>query len=147
MRAWGLRKLGPGSTVKSFARTIAPDRFGDIQLEANAEYRFPLFNFRGIQFNSALFVDAGNVWFLRENPDFPNGHFDINRLWNDIAVGVGTGLRVDFNFFLVRLDYGFKAKDPTPDKENEISQNKWFYNYSWNNLLKGQVQLGINYPF
>ena len=105
MRAWGLRRLGPGSAIKPFKD--APDRFGDIQLEANAEYRFPLFNFRGIQFNSALFVDAGNVWFLRENPDFPNGHFDINRLWNDIAVGVGTGLRVDFNFFLVRLDYGF----------------------------------------
>ncbi len=145
MRAWGLRRLGPGSAVKPFNE--APDRFGDIQLEANAEYRFPLFNFRGIQFNSALFVDAGNVWFLRENPDFPNGHFNINRLWNDIAVGVGTGLRVDFNFFLVRVDYGFKAKDPSPAPENIASQNKWFYNFGWNKLLGGQVQLGINYPF
>lgn len=145
MRAWGLRRLGPGSSVKPFSEV--PDRFGDIQLEANAEYRFPLFNFRGIQFNSALFADAGNVWFLRENPDFPNGHFNINRLWNDIAVGVGTGLRVDFNFFLVRVDYGFKAKDPSPAPENIASQNKWFYNFGWNKLLGGQVQLGINYPF
>lgn len=145
MRAWGLRRLGPGSSIKSFA--TAPDRFGDIQLEANAEFRFPLFNFRGIQFNSALFTDVGNVWFLRENPDFPNGHFNINRLWTDLGVGVGTGLRVDFNFFLVRLDYAFKAKNPSPDPENSTAQNKWFYNFDWSSLLGGQIQLGINYPF
>jgi outer membrane protein insertion porin family len=145
MRAWGLRRLGPGSAVKSFRS--APDRFGDVQLEANAEFRFPLFNYRGVQFNSALFVDAGNVWFLRKNPDFPNGEFNINRVLTDMAVGVGTGLRVDFNFFLLRVDYAFKAKNPSPAPEDIASQNKWFYDFSSKKLLGGQVQLGINYPF
>jgi outer membrane protein assembly factor BamA len=142
MRAWGLRKLGPGSTVKSFARTIAPDRFGDIQLEANAEYRFYLAEINGVTLNSALFTDIGNVWFRRYNPDFPGGEFKFNKLWKDIAIGLGTGLRIDFGFLNIRLDYAFKVKDPSPDRIEE--QNKWFYQWQFNN---GQFQLGVNYPF
>ncbi|MDP9230606.1 MAG: BamA/TamA family outer membrane protein, partial [Bacteroidota bacterium] len=142
MRAWGLRRLGPGSTVKAYSE--APDRFGDIQLEANVEFRFPLFTYRGVKFNSALFADAGNVWLYRPNPAFPDGDFELSRLIKDIAVGVGTGLRVDFNFFLIRLDYAYKAKNPSPQPDNSASQNKWFYNWQ---PLDGQVQLGINYPF
>jgi outer membrane protein assembly factor BamA len=142
MRAWGLRKLGPGSTVKSFARTIAPDRFGDIQLEANAEYRFYLTEINGITLNSALFTDIGNVWFRRYNPDFPGGEFKFNKLWKDIGIGLGTGLRVDFGFLNIRLDYAFKVKDPSPDRIDK--QNKWFYQWQFNN---GQFQLGVNYPF
>jgi outer membrane protein assembly factor BamA len=142
MRAWGLRKLGPGSTVKSFARTIAPDRFGDIQLEANAEYRFYLAELNGITLNSALFTDIGNVWFRRYNPDFPGGEFKFNKLWKDIGIGLGTGLRVDFGFLNIRLDYAFKVKDPSPDRIDK--QNKWFYQWQFNN---GQFQLGVNYPF
>ena len=142
MRAWALRKLGPGSTVRSFNRSIAPDRFGDIQLELNAEYRFFLADLNGITINSALFTDIGNVWFLRKNEDFPDGEFRLNKLWKDIAIGMGTGLRVDFGLFLIRLDYAYKVKDPSP---GDIQyQNKWFYDWR---LLNGQFQLGVNYPF
>jgi outer membrane protein insertion porin family len=63
-------------------------------------------------------------------------------LWRDLAIGLGTGLRVDFGFFKIRLDYAFKVKDPTPD--NLLAQNKWFYGWQ---LFSGQVQLGIDYPF
>ncbi|RYY83860.1 MAG: hypothetical protein EOO15_20550, partial [Chitinophagaceae bacterium] len=77
MRAWTLRKLGPGSTIQSFARDISPERFGDMQLEGNIEYRFRLANVRGVFINSALFTDIGNVWYLRENPAFPDGEFRI----------------------------------------------------------------------
>jgi hypothetical protein len=63
-------------------------------------------------------------------------------LWKDLAIGAGTGLRVDFGFFLVRLDYAYKVKDPSP--ETLQAQNKWFYNWK---PLNGQLQLGVNYPF
>lgn len=142
MRGWTLRKLGPGSTVHSFAKNESPERFGDMQLEANVEYRFRVANVRGVFINSALFLDAGNIWYIRDNPDFPNGSFQLNRLGQDIAIDVGTGLRVDFSFLKFRVDYAFKMKDPSP--EDAAAQNKLFYNF---NALKGTVQLGVDYPF
>ncbi|MDQ3278442.1 MAG: outer membrane protein assembly factor [Bacteroidota bacterium] len=144
MRAWSVRRLGPGSALRSFNRTVAPDRFGDIRFEANAEYRIFLTNYKGIGVNTALFVDMGNVWFLRYNPDFPGGEFPrtVEKLWKDLAIGTGTGLRLDFGFLKVRVDYAFKVKDPTP--VNPKAQNKWFHDWQ---LLNGQIQLGIDYPF
>jgi outer membrane protein insertion porin family len=144
MRAWGIRRLGPGSAIKSFDQNIAPDRFGDMRFEVNAEYRFYLFNFNGIIFNGAFYTDIGNVWFLRTNPDFVGGEFRFNKFLNDLAVGVGTGLRIDFGFLKLRFEYAYKAKDPTPDVTNAALQNKWFPNWKLNN---GQFQLGIDYPF
>jgi outer membrane protein insertion porin family len=144
MRAWGIRKLGPGSSIKSFSRQIAPDRFGDIRLELNGEYRFYLTQIFGFPAEGALFTDMGNVWFLRKNPDFINGEFNINRLWKDLAIGVGTGFRWDFGFLKARFDYAYKVKNPSPDATDPTSQNKWFYKWQ---LLNGQFQLGINYPF
>lgn len=144
MRAWSIRKLGPGSTVRSFDRTDAPDRFGDVRLEANAEYRIFLTDYQGIGINTAIFTDIGNVWFFRPNPDFPDGEFpnSFSKLWKDIGIGLGTGLRIDFGFFKIRFDYAFKVKDPTP--EILEAQNKWFHGWQ---LFSGQVQLGIDYPF
>jgi outer membrane protein assembly factor BamA len=135
--------LGPGSSVKSFdQREGAPDRFGDLRIEMNGEYRFYLGSVSGIAINSALFVDVGNVWFLRTNNDFPNGEFRFNRFFNDLAIGTGTGLRIDFNFLKLRFDYAFKVKNPTPEVPEE--QNKWFYKWQ---LAGGQLQFGIDYPF
>ncbi|MFL5742056.1 MAG: BamA/TamA family outer membrane protein [Flavisolibacter sp.] len=144
MRAWSVRKLGPGSSIKSFANNIAPDRFGDIRLELNGEYRFYITQIFGFPSEGALFTDIGNVWFLRKNGDFVNGEFNINRLWTDIAIGAGTGFRIDFGFLKARFDYAYKVKNPSPDAAEAESQNKWFYNWQ---LLNGQFQLGINYPF
>lgn len=148
MRAWNLRKLGPGSTIKSFDKTIAPDRFGDMRLEFNLEYRIYLAKLLdAYPMETALFTDMGNIWFLRKNEDFPNGEFRFNRLLKDLAIGVGTGLRIDFGFLLARFDLAWKAKDPSPS--DSVAQNKWFYN--WNlglgNRYGTQFQLGINYPF
>jgi len=142
MRAWAVRKLGPGSTIKSFDQEQAPDRFGDIRLELNGEYRFYITQLFGFPTEGALFTDIGNVWFLRKNDDFPDGEFSINRLWKDVAIGVGTGFRIDFGFLKARLDYSYKAKNPSPDDIK--AQNKWFYNFD---PFGGQFQLGINYPF
>jgi outer membrane protein insertion porin family len=142
MRAWRLRRLGPGSVIKDYASI--PERFGDVQLEFNAEYRYPYANIAGVKLEGAIFVDVGNVWYLKKAAGVPEEVFNFNRLWYDLAVGVGTGLRVDFTFFLLRVDYAWKAKDPSPDPVNADSQNKWFYDFK---LLDGQLQIGINYPF
>ena len=94
--------------------------------------------------NSALFTDIGNIWFLRENKDFPDGEFRFSKLWKDLAIGVGTGLRVDFGFLNIRLDYAYKAKDPSPGLNDAAGQNKWFYKWKPGG---GRFQLGVNYPF
>jgi len=142
MRAWALRKLGPGSVVRDFGTTGVPDRYGDVQLEANIEYRFPFFNLSGVGVEGAIFTDIGNVWFLKKEAGAPEEVFNISRLGKDIAIGTGFGFRVDLSFFVIRLDYSFKAKNPSPSVEE--GQNKWFYGTQ---LLKGQLQLGISYPF
>lgn len=148
MRAWGLRKLGRGSSTKEFSGIgSTPERYGDIQLEGNIEYRFPLFSMGAVKFNGAVFTDIGNIWFLKKEAVAPadiNEVFNFGRLAKDLAVGIGTGLRMDFGFFVVRLDYSYKAKDPSPSFTNAALQNKWF-GYK---LLDGdQFQLGLSYPF
>jgi outer membrane protein assembly factor BamA len=141
MRAWGLRKLGPGSRIASFDPKVAPDRFGDFQLETNLEYRFYIASINGASLNSALFTDIGNVWSLRDDPSMENEEIDLGRLWNDLAIGVGTGLRIDFGFFKLRLDYAYKAKNPSGEVPG---QPQWFYNWQ---LFNGQLQFGVDYPF
>ena len=142
MRAWGLQLLGPGSTLET--RDTVPIRFGDFQFETNLEYRFPLVKLWGYDFSSCFFTDIGNVWFLRKNPDFPDGTLSADKFFKDMAVGIGTGLRMDFGFLKIRLDYGLKIKNPSPEPYNAKGQNIWFYNF---NPFGGIVQLGINYPF
>jgi len=146
MRAWTLRKLGPGSSIQDFGNRGLPERYGDMQLEANLEYRFPFFQFAGFQVQGAFFSDIGNVWYLKKaSGRAPEEIFSLGRLGQDLAVGVGTGLRIDFSFFVVRLDYSYKAKDPSPTPANANVQNKWFGYKKWSDA--DQFQLGISYPF
>ena len=153
MRAWGLRQLGLGSsnfydtsnTSKNF------DRFGDIQLEANIEYRFNIFQWGSYKLGSALFADMGNIWNARDTDADPKAGFKLNRLYEDLAIGVGTGLRFDFNYFIVRIDYALKMKDPTRATNNgwlDLHKMQWtevkpntmrVNNYAW--------QFGIGLPF
>ncbi len=154
MRAWGLRKLGPGSIVDNFGTTGQPDRYGDMQLEGNIEFRFPLANVSGIKINGALFTDIGNIWYIKQNPDNQvdkDGIFKFNNLARDLAIGTGIGFRFDFDFFVVRLDASHKVKDPSPPTDKQYLQNKWFgyiNNTGNKDFLKGsRFQLGISYPF
>jgi outer membrane protein insertion porin family len=145
MRGWGLRRLGPGhalDSVKNF-----PDRFGDIQFEANLEYRFFLFKLFGFKFNSAFFTDIGNVWFMHRSPDFPGGEFTIRHFLKDLGIDVGTGIRLDLGFFLIRLDYALKVHNPTPEPVNAEAQNRYFYNWNLKYLFGGVLQFGVTYPF
>lgn len=145
MRGWGLRRLGPGHSLNYVADY--PDRFGDIQFETNLEYRFFLFNLFGFKFNSTLFTEAGNVWFMYKNHDFPGGEFNFNSFFKDLGIDVGTGLRLDLGFFLVRLDYALKVHNPTPEPVNKEAQDKYFYGWDWKYIFGGVLQFGVAYPF
>ncbi|WP_153798646.1 hypothetical protein [Foetidibacter luteolus] len=158
MRAWTLRQLGLGSNIAN--DTIAyKDRYGDMQLEANIEYRFPLATIGGVNIGSALFADMGNVWNVKGNPDLPGSEFKFSRLGKDLAIGIGTGLRFDFTYFMIRVDGGIKLKDPA-----RLTNNGWldFTDFTWRNNEKTYIdpttktpvnrnnyaiQLGINLPF
>jgi outer membrane protein insertion porin family len=145
MRGGGLRRLGPGHTLKFIDEF--PDRFGDIQFEANLEYRFFLFELFGFKFNSAFFTDIGNVWFMHRNPDFPGGELTFSNFLKDLGIDVGTGVRLDLGFFLVRLDYALKVHNPSPEPVNADAQNRYFYKWNGKYLLGGVLQFGVTYPF
>ncbi len=164
MRAWSLRQLGLGSSLISDTagtKTVAfRDRYGDLQLEANLEYRYTIAQFSSLRLAGALFSDVGNVWNVKKDKNNPDSEFDINRLGKDIAIGVGTGIRMDFSYFLIRIDGGLKLKDPA-----RLANNGWlnFSNFTWRNKEfqrtddNGNVvspnrnnyaiQLGIGLPF
>jgi len=145
MRGWGLRRLGPGHALDSV--NVFPDRFGDIQFETNLEYRFFLFKLFGYKFNSAFFTDIGNVWFMHRSPAFPGGEFTFTHFLKDLAIDVGTGIRIDLGFFLIRLDYALKVHNPTPEPVNAEVQDHYFYQWSWKTLVGGVLQFGVTYPF
>lgn len=141
MRAWAVRRLGLGSSVTY--DTAQTDRWGDLKLEGNIEYRFDLGTFFGIKLESALFTDFGNIWgktLDKELNRIDSAEFKLSRLYNDLAVGAGTSLRFDFDFFLIRLDWAYQVKNPVYAREN----GGWFRGLR---LKDGQFQLGIGYPF
>jgi outer membrane protein insertion porin family len=150
MRAWALRKLGPGSLVQNFDTTGIPDRYGDLQLEANIEYRFKAFKLFGIPVNGALFTDMGNIWYIKQLDDGSRPDETIFRFKNiarDVAIGAGVGFRFDFSFLIIRLDVSHKIKDPSPTVTRQYLQNK-FFGYVEKDFWRGtQFQLGISYPF
>jgi outer membrane protein insertion porin family len=144
MRGWSIRQLGLGSAkFYDTADGGILDRFGDIQLESNIEYRFPLGTVFGVKLQSALYIDAGNVWdrYPIDTTQAEKGSdFQLNSFYKAIAVDGGTGLRLLFPYFLIRLDYAYKFKDPGSIYDSDV----WFHDL---NLFKGTFQLGIGYPF
>jgi outer membrane protein insertion porin family len=145
MRGWGMRRIGPGHALE-YVNDL-PDRVGDIQFETNLEYRFFLTQLFGLKFSSALFTDIGNVWFMRRNPGIAGGEFAFSNFFRDLGVDVGTALRLDLGFFLVRLDYALKVHNPTPEPVNQEAQYRYFYNWSLKYLIGGVLQFGVTYPF
>ncbi|MDR0940006.1 MAG: BamA/TamA family outer membrane protein [Mediterranea sp.] len=113
VRGWTVRGLGPGAYS---GPSNLFDRSGDIKLDASIEYRSKLF----WKFQGAAFVDAGNIWTIRSYDNLPDGVFKFNRFYKQIAVAYGLGLRMDFDFFILRFDAGMKAINPvyTNNKEH-----------------------------
>ncbi len=151
MRAWGLRQLGMGSSIQSdtISTSNYRDRFGDMQLEANVEYRFPLTTIAGIKIASALFADMGNVWNVKKIASDPEAQFAFKNLIHDLAIGVGTGVRIDFNYFLIRLDLAYKVKDPARRYNDGWMKGFSFTETRQNGLEVNNLalQLGIGLPF
>jgi len=137
IRAWQVRSLGPGSYLPEESEFL--NQTADIKLEANAEYRFKLFWI----LEGAVFVDAGNIWTFNRDAARPGAEFRFSRLLRDMAVGTGTGLRLDFKFVTGRVDMGVKLRDPSiPDG------SRWIvYNRPYNFRNDFTVVLGIGYPF
>ncbi len=131
MRGWRFRTLGPGG----YSGSTDYERTGDIQLETNIEYRFPIYSF----LKGAFFTDIGNIWSYNSE-NYPNGQFNLKTFYKQLAVDGGFGLRFDFSYFIFRLDAGIPLRDPAyPDNE------RWrFGNLRFNQFI---INFGIGYPF
>lgn len=117
MRAWQARTLGPGSSRDA----LLPQTFnniGELKLEGNFEYRFKFTK----MLNWAFFADAGNIWLLQEDSNRKGAEFKADRFVSEIAIGGGFGLRIDFDYFLVRLDVGMQLKDPA-----KVQGERWLW--------------------
>ena len=130
IRGWKAYKLGPGSS-----NNMNEFNEANFKLTLNLEYRFPFLN----KMNGAFFLDAGNIWNIFDNINDPAYRFDGLKDLNEIAIGTGLGLRYDFNFFVFRLDTGFKTYNPALPKSS-----RWQTKYS---IKEAVFNIGINYPF
>ena len=129
-RGWQAYSLGPGRSggVNDFNEA-------NLKLAFSTEYRFRI----GGNFHSAFFVDVGNIWNFLDNVEDERYVFVGVKSLKDIAVGSGVGLRYDFDFFVFRIDLGYKTYDPA----REIG-DRWFKGI---NLGRTVLNFGINYPF
>ncbi|MCF0204437.1 MAG: BamA/TamA family outer membrane protein, partial [Muribaculaceae bacterium] len=136
VRGWAVRTLGPGcynssNTVNSFIYQC-----GDIRMDMNLEFRAKLF----WVIEMAAFVDAGNIWTMREYDDQVGGVFKFNTFYKQIAMAYGLGIRLNFNYFLLRFDLGMKAHNPA------IGQEEWpLVHPNWKR--DSQFHFSVGYPF
>lgn len=133
LRAWEARSVGPGSYV------IPPDQryaqFGDVQMEYNIEMRFRITS----SLNGAVFADGGNIWLLKKDDQREGASFS-KTFYNDFAFGPGIGVRYDLSFFVVRLDWAFKLRDPA-----QPYGERWYI--PGQRRLDSNLNFGIGYPF
>lgn len=129
-RAWQSYGLGPGSSG-----AINDFNEANLKLLYSAELRFKMLG----KLNGAIFGDVGNIWNVLDDIDDPKSTFTGIRSLENIAFGSGFGFRYDFNFFVIRLDMGFKTYDPA----KEVGE-RWFKEYNFGHSV---LNIGINYPF
>lgn len=136
VRGWGVRTLGPGSYDARNSVTDFINQCGDIRLDLSLEYRAKLF----WVLEGALFIDAGNIWTIRNYENQPGGFFRFNKFYKEIAAAYGIGLRMDFTYFLLRLDLGFKAHNPAMNQEPwPLLHPKW--------SRDANFHFSVGYPF
>jgi len=135
IRAWRARTLGPGGYDPTNSSTRF-DKIGDLLLEGNIEYRFPILK----TIYGAVFADAGNIWRLQKVEDKPNGEFRVDEFYKQIALGGGVGLRWDLDFLILRFDFAIPIKDPKYAEGNRFTYNK----QPWRSTV---INFGIGYPF
>ena len=142
MRGWRVRELGPGGffdpeSVGSSAFLLF--QTGDLKLETNLEYRFFVAKIIAFDFNGALFADVGNVWTLREDPSRPGSQFRFTdaggaedparAFYHQLAINTGIGTRLDFSYFLLRVDIGFKLRNPYPGPDTFTKPGRYWLSY------------------
>ena len=115
VRGWGVRELGPGKFKGTDGRIDFIHQTGDLTLDLKAEYRTSLF----WKFEGAAFIDAGNIWTLRNYEDQPGGQFKFSEFYKQIAAAYGLGLRLNFDYFILRFDMGMKAINPAYETQEE----------------------------
>ena len=115
VRGWTVRSLGPGQYKEQDGRINFINQTGDMKLDLNAEYRTYLF----WKFNGALFVDAGNIWTIRQYDEQPGGQFNFKDFPRQLAVSYGLGLRLNFDYFILRFDLAMKAVNPAYEAEDD----------------------------
>lgn len=138
IRAWQIRELGPGGYDQPDFYTDSTPLFfqqGDLKFQFSAEYRFDLV----LRFESALFIDGGNVWTLDKNDTRINSQFSSDFL-DDIALGYGWGLRYDFEYFNIRLDFAYKLRRPYANP----NESRWI---AFKGQRIGNINVAINYPY
>ena len=135
MRGWNARVLGPGTSNDPLWFTI-PSQIGEMKLEANVEYRFPVVS----KLEGALFVDAGNIWDISDSTN-EGGKFSFKTFPQAIALDWGLGARLNLNFILVRVDMGIRLRDPARE-----AGHRWVPTNEW---LNGNfaIHFGVGYPF
>lgn len=137
VRGWATRDLGPGSykpndsTAHDFVNQV-----GDIKLDMTVEYRKKVAKYIEL----AGFVDAGNIWTIRNYQGQPGGLFKFSTFYKEIALSYGPGIRFDLGFMLLRLDLGIQAYSP---EENE--GRRWVIFQP--RLNRMAWHFGIGYPF
>ncbi|MDD4823283.1 MAG: BamA/TamA family outer membrane protein [Bacteroidales bacterium] len=136
VRGWSVRSLGPGTYSGVSRRIDYVNQSGDVKLDANIEYRSKLF----WKLQMAAFIDMGNIWTIREYEEQPGGVFDVKTFYKQIAGAYGFGMRLDFNYFLLRLDFGMKAYNPS------AGATKWpLFSPEINRDMA--IHFAIGYPF
>ena len=138
IRAFTVRSIGPGSYRPPVDDSDGYlDQTGDFKLEANVELRFGIMG----RLNGALFLDAGNVWLLKADPNRPGAALQGSTFFNDIALGTGFGLRYDISYLVIRADLGIGLHTPYPNPDK-----RGYYNISSFKDGLG-FHLAIGYPF
>ncbi len=139
MRGWGIRELGPGS-YRDTSQVFTAYQKGDLRFETNLEYRFGFYKF----LSGALFVDAGNIWTLKDDPNRPGAKF-TSKFYNQIAVSTGFGVRFDFGLGLFRVDFGHKTRSPFLLENGKYWQRNFLKIRQWNKYWN--ISIGLDYPF
>lgn len=129
-RGWQAYSLGPGRSGSIYDFNEA-----NMKISFSSEYRFNIFG----QLNGALFTDVGNIWNIFDNVEDPDYTFNGFKSLQDLALGTGLGFRYDFNYFIFRVDLGYKAYNPA-----KIESERWLKDVG---LSKTVLNFGINYPF
>jgi outer membrane protein insertion porin family len=143
-RAWQIRQLGPGGyqDTAEIKPNIPYYQTGDFKIDVSAELRFKLFWY----FDGVIFMDAANVWTLKYDPDRPEA--DLSKtFYKEFGIGYGYGIRLDLDFFIIRLDLGYKLHNPYRVPYSDTKSSRWLVNELKRFPSGAEPQIAVGLPF